>query len=588
MNKKHILGRLPNTAFLCGSNCSDSMRNAFLKHVKSTYKDVFITNKDDENIFSDKRIILAEQIETLWEKCLKEENAGYNNLFEFEMEIAELSSVIPIFLEGHGALVETGAFFCNPKLKKKLLIIVDEKHCKKNSFIKKAILEDIFLKEKERIIYYDQSNESHKEKVFKEIFNFRNKADYNIEINTNNLTSLYFFLIGILCEWKTKEEIYQEVKKDTKLTKYIDKLDNHLKMLKAFKFIVEETDFNQTKYLSLIRSDSSILNKMSILHHTIIQTEREEESDLILLKYIKNFISPDCFSYSQREHYKEPDENLKSLQKILKTRILDCNHIFPVHTSATAYIKKNSIRRNIERHQKNQFLLKLDFKNFFSSIKRSDFLKYLESKNHFKGYKKLICDIVFKDNSLKNEDYPLPIGSSTSPVISNILLYSFDENIFKYSENLGITYSRYGDDLTFSYSKSNQLNVLEQKVKDLLKEIPYPLNLKINNKKTFHMSKKGQRKITGLYLTPEGKISLGRSRKNYIKKLLRDYEKNKHQQKIRHIQGYLCFIKNSDREFWNRLHDKYITNYQKETPLEFRKFYPLFYRKFIKKKKEIL
>ena len=75
------------------------------------------------------------------------------------------------------------------------------------------------------------------------------------------------------------------------------------------------------------------------------------------------------------------------------------------------------------------------------------------------------------------------------------------------------------------------------------------------------MSKKGQRKITGLYLTPEGKISIGRNKKNYIKKLLRDYGKGKHTKKP-HIQGYLCFIKNIEKEFWNCLHNKYVDKEQ--------------------------
>ena len=113
MKRKNILGRLPNTAFLCGANATNSMRSQFLNYVKSYHKHIFISGNQTENIFSDDRIIIAEQAEELWEKSLKEANTGYNNLLEFELDIAELASIIPIFLEekSWGAMVEVGAFF---------------------------------------------------------------------------------------------------------------------------------------------------------------------------------------------------------------------------------------------------------------------------------------------------------------------------------------------------------------------------------------------------------------------------------------------------------------------------------------------
>ena len=116
--KKYILGRLPNMAFLCGANEKGSMRSKFLDYVQSQYKHIFVSGKATKNIFSDERIIIAEQVEHLWETCLNEDNSGYDNLLEFEMDIAKLASVIPVFLEGCGAMIETGAFFCEPNLKK--------------------------------------------------------------------------------------------------------------------------------------------------------------------------------------------------------------------------------------------------------------------------------------------------------------------------------------------------------------------------------------------------------------------------------------------------------------------------------------
>ena len=82
-------------------------------------------------------------------------------------------------------------------------------------------------------------------------------------------------------------------------------------------------------------------------------------------------------------------------------------------------------------------------------------------------YRELICDIAFKDSSIMHEDFPLPIGASTSPIISNILLYRFDECMSEHSNSLGITYTRYADDLIFFHNEPHRLNGVKDKVKEV-------------------------------------------------------------------------------------------------------------------------
>ena len=341
-----------------------------------------------------------------------------------------------------------------------MLIILDKKYFDKDSFIQRAIIKDTLLSE--RIIYYDHEDTNHNQKIFEKIFSFRDKHNYRIEKQEDNPIDidLYFSLLQFLCEWKTKEQIIKELNKNNKLKKFIKKLDNHLKILTSLGLIIKEPDFEKIKFLTLIRAD--ILNDEYIFK----QVACKIESDLILLKYMKKFAEEDYFSYLYHKEdpskgYKKPEQQLDILQKILKTRILNNRDIFPIHESAMAYVQGSNIRKNVEKHHKNQFILKLDFKYFFNSIKRSDFLEYFKNirfkKQNFNEYIEFICDISFRDDLIKEEDFSLPIGASTSPIISNILLYSFDEKISKYTNSLGITYTRYADDLTFSHSQPNKL-----------------------------------------------------------------------------------------------------------------------------------
>ena len=377
------------------------------------------------------------------------------------------------------------------------MVILDKKYCNNDSFIQRAIIKDPFLSKNNRIRYYDGEETTHNQNVFEDIFSFRDE-EYRIETQENNPISLYFSLLEILCEWKTKEQIIEELNKNNELKRYREKLDNHLKILKSLGLIIEEPDFNKIKFLSLIRADCSLYVLPSAsrneFHNRDIfkQVASKTKSDLVLLKYMKRFADEDYFSYSYYKNnssgfYKKPERQLDVLQKILKTRILNNRDMFPIHESVMAYVKGRNIRKNVEKHQKNQFILKLDFKSFFKSIKRSDFLAYLKNINfenqNFNTYIEFICDIAFKDDAITKDGSSLPIGASTSPIISNILLYAFDERISKYSHSLDIVYTRYADDLTFSHNQPNKLSIMEGEVAKVIKEILYLSDLQINNKK---------------------------------------------------------------------------------------------------------
>jgi hypothetical protein len=52
---------------------------------------------------------------------------------------------------------------------------------------------------------------------------------------------------------------------------------------------------------------------------------------------------------------------------------------FPVHPAATAYRIGKNIADNARPHAHNRFLLKLDFKDFFPSIRAIDFRRFVEA-----------------------------------------------------------------------------------------------------------------------------------------------------------------------------------------------------------------
>lgn len=82
------------------------------------------------------------------------ENA-YSDLFVFEEEIASISSLVIIFLESPGSLVELGMFCAKPDFYKKLVIVVPQEHIQtEDSFIFLGPLQNIRKKEPTSIAVY--------------------------------------------------------------------------------------------------------------------------------------------------------------------------------------------------------------------------------------------------------------------------------------------------------------------------------------------------------------------------------------------------------------------------------------------------
>lgn len=249
----------------------------------------------------------------------------------------------------------------------------------------------------------------------------------------------------------------------------------------------------------------------------------------------------------------------KEVKKIQYWVIKNIFPSYPVHTVASAYTKGKNIFQNAVAHSNNPYLLKLDFKNFFPSIKGNDFLQYAHDNNSLSlsetDLQRLLRVLFWLPK--RNNDFQLSIGAPSSPHLSNSIMFEFDSRIFKYCSEKNISYTRYADDLAFSMYDMKMRGEVLKKVKDTLTSIPFPL-LELNNKKTVFGSKAHRRLVTGLILANNGKVSLGRDRKRRIRAQihhllhdkLSDEEKNK-------LHGMIAFARDVEPEFVKRMEKKY-------------------------------
>jgi RNA-directed DNA polymerase len=161
------------------------------------------------------------------------------------------------------------------------------------------------------------------------------------------------------------------------------------------------------------------------------------------------------------------------------------------HSASTAYSKGSNIVDAARAHCGCRWLVKLDVKNFFESI--TEIAAYRVFRGL--GYQPLvaleltrICTRLGTQTLLQTRNrwrtidetkyaaidgYPhwrmghLPQGAPTSPMLANLTMLSFDEEVTNLAERYGLTYTRYADDIALStqrddFDRSTAVEVIGQ------------------------------------------------------------------------------------------------------------------------------
>jgi len=233
----------------------------------------------------------------------------------------------------------------------------------------------------------------------------------------------------------------------------------------------------------------------------------------------------------------------------------------PVHETAMAFQESLDIRKNAIKHKRNKYFLKLDFKDFFPSLKFSDLIPYLDKwcqqNNGYNGKDEELYKAI--ETACFNKLNRLPIGYPSSPIISNIIMFDFDVYLIKELESKmeqfgKVVYTRYADDLIFSTNQRLVCKKVMKIIKEKLKSMDSP-KLRINNSKTrFLSSSGGSAIVTGLRVCYDGHITIHRKYKNRIRGLLHKFEINQLSEPgISTLRGHLSYIKYADPVYYTKL-----------------------------------
>lgn len=248
-----------------------------------------------------------------------------------------------------------------------------------------------------------------------------------------------------------------------------------------------------------------------------------------------------------------PSRELKAIQRWIVRALIAR---FPVHEAATAYRTGVGIRENAERHRKTKFTVRFDFSNFFPSFSESLVRTYIESESRKIGLELTTEDLMFVGNILCRNGR-VTIGAPSSPAITNAMMFEFDRRMYEECHSRGLIFTRYADDIFISSFQPNQLGGMEKLIRQIKSEIPY-LRLRLNSQKTTFLSKKYKRAITGVIITPQHNLSIGRERKREIKALIHKWlQGGIDVEKFYYLKGLFSYAIDIEPQFEDALSRKY-------------------------------
>jgi len=273
---------------------------------------------------------------------------------------------------------------------------------------------------------------------------------------------------------------------------------------------------------------------------------------------------------------------LSTVQHFLNKEVLSKIH---PHPASYAYHRNGGIRACAERHCGARWLLHFDLKDFFFTIHEARVYKIFRMM----GYRELLsfelailCTTTRLPRSLSHyvirhpsreaysSNWPyreyryigvLPQGAPTSPMLSNRAAYEMDEDLDRFATELGLVYTRYADDLTFSayeLPRGWSIGKLKFQVERMIEKNGFRVN-----PSKFSVSGPGSRIIVLGMLVDGDRPRLSKWMRHRIDRLLYSIEKFGWAKVARfdkfdslygfynHVQGLIAYLQDADPLYGN-------------------------------------
>jgi retron-type reverse transcriptase len=204
-----------------------------------------------------------------------------------------------------------------------------------------------------------------------------------------------------------------------------------------------------------------------------------------------------------------PVPELKDLQKRMLRKLFAR---LKVHPAACGFVRGKSIVDHAARHAGKKLVVKIDIQNYFQATSWGRLSLYFDKLGWKSGMpwrdsaNRVLCQLVIHHNGL-------PQGAPTSPILSNAVNYKMDCRLAALAEKSQATYSRYADDLAFSFDTDDVRFV--RGVVRRVRKILFAEGYRINKAKLRYLRSHQQQRLVGLVVND--KVQLPRKTRRLLR-----------------------------------------------------------------------
>ncbi|CAN5719622.1 hypothetical protein BH11MYX1_BH11MYX1_48230 [soil metagenome] len=257
-----------------------------------------------------------------------------------------------------------------------------------------------------------------------------------------------------------------------------------------------------------------------------------------------------------------PKPDLKAVQRWIAKEV---NEHLPVHGAAHGFIVGRSIATNARVHAGARVLMKFDIKDFYPTVtwrRVKGLLRRAGLSEQLATLMALICtesprqELVThgKTHFVATGPRSLPQGAPTSPSITNALCLRMDARLDGLATKLGARYTRYADDLAFSWhgpaaERPAEIGTLMKAVGAIVKAEGFT----VHPKKTRVMRSGARQQLTGMIVNtaPEGRplARVARTRVRELRAAIKNRELGRpgKGESLEHLKGLCAFVMMADR-----------------------------------------
>lgn len=254
-----------------------------------------------------------------------------------------------------------------------------------------------------------------------------------------------------------------------------------------------------------------------------------------------------------------PKPELKAVQRWITREVTE--HL-PVHGAAHGFIVGRSIVTNARVHAGARIVVKLDIRGFYPTVT----MRRVKGLLRRAGLGEQVATLMalLSTESPREEvqrdgktyfvaiaPRSLPQGAPTSPSITNALCLRLDCRLSGLARKLGCRYTRYADDLTFSWhgTDASDIGGLLRAVTQIVRSEGFT----IHTNKTRVMRKGARQKVTGLVVNeapgrPEARVPRKTIRDLRSAIYNREHGKPGKGESLEQLKGMAAFIMMTDRE----------------------------------------